>query len=115
MFIPVDAREFSIFKRLTFLQFLNTTVITTLASVSYVSDFNWEWFRDVGTDLLVICLLQYVPLVLPFAIGPTFTTVFSHPVPYYHWLSRRLCGPSAASSGSAEAECPGLLTPPWQP
>lgn len=64
----MDERELSIFKRLFVLQFVNTTVATVLGSSSFerlfgasskgVKDFNWQWYRDVGSDILVIMLLQ---------------------------------------------------------
>ena len=56
------------FKRLLALQFINTSVLTFLASSSFeqlfgfssagVTDFNWIWYRDVGSDIMVIMWLQ---------------------------------------------------------
>lgn len=67
-FAADDERETSVFRRLMILQFINTSCITVFSSSKFealfggtskgLGDFDWHWYRDVGTDLIFIVWLQ---------------------------------------------------------
>ena len=61
----------SIFARLFRLQVVNMTVLIVVVNSSILEakipslrpglpDFTWEWYRDVGTDLIVLIVITYV-------------------------------------------------------
>jgi hypothetical protein len=63
-----DAKELSLFRRMVALQFVNTSLVIVIASSRFESlfgfkssglpDLDWRWYRDVGTDLVVVVWLQ---------------------------------------------------------